>query len=86
MGVPFGAGFFFLLNQFRWWTPGYNRTVAEGENIISCYVTAEKAEFMDGIDPQEALDIGLKELSELLGSMLLFWRSRGQFGIFYARA
>ncbi|MBI5931275.1 MAG: FAD-dependent oxidoreductase [Chloroflexi bacterium] len=48
----------------RWWTPSYSR----GEDaVIACYITAERAQQIDGLDETTALEIGLRELSTLLG-------------------
>jgi monoamine oxidase len=48
----------------RWWTPGYGRADAA---TICCYITAERAQKIDGMLEAEALDTGLTELSTLLG-------------------
>lgn len=48
----------------RWWTPGYGRADAA---IICCYITAERAQKIDDMPEAEALQIGLTELSTLLG-------------------
>ncbi|MEO8609973.1 MAG: NAD(P)/FAD-dependent oxidoreductase [Chloroflexota bacterium] len=48
----------------RWWTPGYGR---EGAATISAYITAANARFFDEMDEQNALAVGLDELSVILG-------------------
>jgi monoamine oxidase len=48
----------------RWWTPGYRRP---GVHIMASYVTAERARWLDALDEQDALQYGMKELSQLLG-------------------
>lgn len=48
----------------RWWTPSYRR---DEDAIIACYITAERAQKIDAMDEAAALDIGLQELSTLLG-------------------
>lgn len=49
----------------RWWTPDYSRSTSS-PTIIS-YITSERAKVIDQLTEQEALDLGLKELSLLLG-------------------
>ncbi|MCQ3929184.1 MAG: FAD-dependent oxidoreductase [Chloroflexi bacterium] len=48
----------------RWWTPSYGR---HEDAIIACYVTAERAQRIDAMNEAVALDMGLQELSILLG-------------------
>ncbi|MBX0328137.1 FAD-dependent oxidoreductase [Oscillochloris sp. ZM17-4] len=49
----------------RWWTPGHGR---EGAAVIACYVTAGRAEAIDGLGEEAALRLGLEELRGLLGA------------------
>ncbi len=48
----------------RWWTPGYGRP---GAAILCCYITAERAAQLDAIPEANALQLGLDEISHLLG-------------------
>jgi monoamine oxidase len=41
----------------RWWTNG---------NLISCFATAEAAEYLDSLSEKDALEIGMEELSAML--------------------
>ena len=53
-------GMIFLLHRGkapRWWTNG---------NLISCYATVKAAEYLDSLPEEEALAIGLQELSQML--------------------
>lgn len=52
----------------RWWTPGYGRPAA---NVISAFVTAERARQIDQLPEAAALALGLAELSQLLGILQL---------------
>ena len=47
----------------RWWTPGYPRPNAA---TICCFVTANRAETIDAMTEEEALNVGLDELAHLL--------------------
>jgi len=48
----------------RWWTPGYPRPDAA---VICCFVTAQRATAIDAMTEDDALRVGLDELSTLLG-------------------
>jgi monoamine oxidase len=48
----------------RWWTPGHGR---KGSSVIACYTTSSRARVLDVLSETEALTIGLKQLSKLLG-------------------
>ncbi|MBK8136660.1 MAG: FAD-dependent oxidoreductase [Chloroflexi bacterium] len=60
----------------RWWTQG---------NVISCYVTAERAERIDALPESEALALGLAELSALLGKPELAARCLAAKRVSWAR-
>lgn len=47
----------------RWWTPGYPRP---GAAVLCCFVTAQRATAIDAMTEEEALNVGLDELSLLL--------------------
>jgi monoamine oxidase len=47
----------------RWWTPGHGR---EAQGIIACYTTSARARAIDAMSEQEALTLGLQQLSKLL--------------------
>jgi monoamine oxidase len=47
----------------RWWTPGYGRP---GAAVLTCYVTAARAEQFDRLPAAEALALGLAEICTLL--------------------
>jgi monoamine oxidase len=49
----------------RWWTPGYSRP--DAPPIISAYVTANYAQHLDNMPESDALALGLRELSDLIG-------------------
>ncbi|MCC6615165.1 MAG: FAD-dependent oxidoreductase [Anaerolineae bacterium] len=49
----------------RWWTPAYGRD--DGEPVISAYVTAGRARYVDTLSEHDALALGLRELEGLLG-------------------
>lgn len=47
----------------RWWTPAYGR---EGDPVISAFITADAARYLDTFPREEALELGLSDLSQLL--------------------
>jgi monoamine oxidase len=47
----------------RWWTPGYPRP---GAAVLCCFVTAKRAEQIDAMSEEDALNLGLDELAQLL--------------------
>jgi len=49
----------------RWWTPAYGRD--DGQPVISAYVTAGRARYVDTLSEHDALALGLRELEGLLG-------------------
>lgn len=48
----------------RWWTPGHGRP---GAALLCCYITADRAAQVDALPAAEALQLGLREMSTLLG-------------------
>lgn len=48
----------------RWWTPGHGRP---GAAVLCCYITADRAAQVDALPAAEALHLGLREISTLLG-------------------
>lgn len=48
----------------RWWTPGHGRP---GAAVLCCYLTADRAVQVDALPADEALHLGLLEMSTLLG-------------------
>lgn len=54
----------------RWWTAGYGR---ENAAVIGCFITADRARWIDKMDEANARYIGLSELKKMLGL-----RSTGQ--------
>jgi len=48
----------------RWWTPGHGRPEAA---VLCCYITAERADQIDAMPEAAALDLGLTEMSRMLG-------------------
>jgi monoamine oxidase len=48
----------------RWWTPGYQRG---GNPVITAFVTADRARQIDALSETDAINLGLHELSGLLG-------------------
>jgi monoamine oxidase len=47
----------------RWWTPGYGR---KGANVICSFITADYARRIDALSEDVALELGLRDLSQLL--------------------
>jgi monoamine oxidase len=47
----------------RWWTPGYGRAKAA---VMCAFITADRAQQIDAMEEEQALNTGLQELSVLL--------------------
>jgi monoamine oxidase len=47
----------------RWWTPSYGR---DGDTIVSSFITADAAKYLDSLPREQALELGLSDLSKLL--------------------
>lgn len=52
----------------RWWTPGYRRS---GPPVLAANLTAERAATVDALPEEDALALGLREASGLLGEAAL---------------
>jgi len=59
----------------RWWTPGYGRdkgdtssssSSSSRRHLIVAYITAHRAQEIDALPEREALEVGLRELAQLL--------------------
>ncbi len=54
----------------RWWTPGFGQDQTSNQkknHIICAFLTAERAKKIDAFSEEEALELGLNDLSTLLG-------------------